>query len=248
MNENAATKVKKALVIIIGYPLGVFVLFQVSLLFSIDVYHQLPLLWEPAQVCMLLAITVATIYAEWRLANSNSAFSIFETSCAKCGAVAPAGRVACHGCGEPYTPKSERRTRGKGDFIYLSIIPVLYLMMWPLYIGFRIDYDRYRETVTGCKKVKSDLANYAIYAEVYFTENNSYTTAVEGDGILGFHPSPGGEILGFRRSSEVHMAHAPGSPTTEGYTVTGAHLYCDENNDGRPDVFTWDSTNGGMQE
>jgi prepilin-type N-terminal cleavage/methylation domain-containing protein len=89
-----------------------------------------------------------------------------------------------------------------------------------------------------CAVAKSDLGNYAVSEEAYFTEYNSYTTAISGAGIPGFVLSP-----------KVTLTHdaAKSSPSLAGFTVSASHTQCDENNNGAPDFFTWDSTNGGMQ-
>jgi len=167
------------------------------------------------------------------LAKSRWLFSKIELSCGKCGAAAPLGTAVCPSCGEPMTAGQEKRERASADYFVLSVIPVMYLAMFSMLVSGQFSS---RRALAYCSAAKSDLSNYQIAQWAYFTDHNMYTTATSGDGIPGFRPT-----------QNVTLAHAPGSPTKDGFTVTAWHSGCDDDGDGKPDVFTFDDTKGGLQ-
>ena len=83
-----------------------------------------------------------------------------------------------------------------------------------------------------CSAAKSDLANYAIAQEAYFTDYSAYSTK--------------STITGFKASNLVVM----GTPTVAGtlFTVTANHPNCAQGSTGATDgTYTWDSGAGGLQ-
>jgi len=113
--------------------------------------------------------------------------------------------------------------------LVVAIIGVLAAIAIPQFASYRMK--------AFCAAPRADLGNYAISEEAYFTDHNAYTTAVSGAGINGFLPS-----------LSVTMGHNTGSPALAGFTVTASHPQCDLNQDGTADLYTWDSTNGGIQQ
>jgi len=112
--------------------------------------------------------------------------------------------------------------------LVVAIIGVLAAIAIPQFASYRMK--------AYCAAPKSDLGNYAISLEAYFTDHQAYTTATSGAGINGFKPSP-----------NVTLNHSAGSPGLAGFTVTSSHTQCDMDQNGTADLYTWDSTNGGMQ-
>ena len=109
--------------------------------------------------------------------------------------------------------------------IVVAIIGILAAIAIPQFAQYRAK--------AYCSAAKSDLANYAISQEAYFTDANAYSTATDST-LPGFKPTQNVTLGGL-------------VTTIAGFTLTGEHTQCDQNNDNTPDLFTWDSTNGGMQ-
>ncbi|MDH5508996.1 MAG: prepilin-type N-terminal cleavage/methylation domain-containing protein [Nitrospinota bacterium] len=112
--------------------------------------------------------------------------------------------------------------------IVVAIIGILAAIAIPQFAQYRAK--------AYCSGAKSDLANYAIAEEAYFTDYDAYTTGLTRTTITGFSPT-----------KLVVLAHAGTSPQINGFTVTAIHPQCDNNSDTVADIFTWDSTLGGMQ-
>jgi len=110
--------------------------------------------------------------------------------------------------------------------IVVAIIGILAAIAIPQFAQYRAK--------AYCSAAKSDLANYAIAQEAYFTDGNQYSTAVDS-ALPGFKPTQKVTLDGL-------------STAIAGFTLTATHTQCDQNNDTTPDIFTWDSTNGGMQQ
>ena len=111
--------------------------------------------------------------------------------------------------------------------IVVAIIGILAAIAIPQFAQYRAK--------AYCAAAKSDLANFAISEEAYFTDYNAYTNATSGATL----------IPGFKPTNKV-ILQAP-TVVLAGFTLTASHLQCDQDNSGTADSFTWDSTNGGMQ-
>ena len=118
--------------------------------------------------------------------------------------------------------------------IVVAIIGILAAIAIPQFAAYRAK--------AYCSAVKSDLANYAISEEAYFTDYDAYTNGTD-------NVADPGSIPGFKPTDRVYLVHgaANTSPSINGFSVTGTHQQCDANGDGTTDTYTWDSTNGGMQ-
>lgn len=106
--------------------------------------------------------------------------------------------------------------------IVVAIIGILAAIAIPQFAAYRAK--------AYCSAAKSDLANYAISQEAYFTDYNAYSTA---------------DPTGFTASTGVTI----GSPTTAatGFTVTAQHTQCQQGSTGgTAGIYTWDSTTGGL--
>ncbi|MBI4665992.1 MAG: prepilin-type N-terminal cleavage/methylation domain-containing protein [Nitrospinae bacterium] len=112
--------------------------------------------------------------------------------------------------------------------IVVAIIGILAAIAIPQFAAYRAK--------SYCSAVKSDLANLAIAEEAYFTDNNAYTT--DPATLVGFTYTNTGGTLVTGAVSLIGIS---------GFSSTATHANCDANNDGTADVFTWDSTAGGMQ-
>jgi len=112
--------------------------------------------------------------------------------------------------------------------IVVAIIGILAAIAIPQFAAYRAK--------AYCSAAKSDLANFAISEEAYFTDYDAYTNGTTKDTVTGFNPT-----------KNVTLTHVGNSPQINGFTLTATHAQCDSNNDTLPDTFTWDSTNGGMQ-
>lgn len=107
--------------------------------------------------------------------------------------------------------------------IVVAIIGILAAIAIPQFAAYRAK--------AYCSAAKSDLANYAIAQEAYFTDYNAYSTAAT--------------ITGFTASTGVTL----GTPVTAatGFTVTAQHTQCQQGSaSGTTGIYTWDSTTGGL--
>ena len=107
--------------------------------------------------------------------------------------------------------------------IVVAIIGILAAIAIPQFAAYRAK--------AYCSAAKSDLANYAIAQEAYFTDYNAYSTAAT--------------LTGFTASTGVTL----GTPTTAatGFTVTAQHTQCQQGSTGgTTGIYTWDSTTGGL--
>lgn len=108
--------------------------------------------------------------------------------------------------------------------IVVAIIGILAAIAIPQFAAYRAK--------AFCSAAKSDLANYAIAQEAYFTDFSVYTTAA----------TP----TGFKASTGVTMGAATVAAT--GFTVTAQHPQCQQGSTGNTTgIYTWDSTLGGLQ-
>ena len=112
--------------------------------------------------------------------------------------------------------------------IVVTIIGVLASIAIPQFAAYRVK--------AFCASVKSDLANYAVSEEAYFATHQQYSSGLTTT-----------TLTGFKSSNQVTLAHSAGSPSNVGFTVTGTHTNCDLDDNSSPDIYTWDSTNGGLQ-
>lgn len=110
--------------------------------------------------------------------------------------------------------------------IVVAIIGILAAIAIPQFAAYRAK--------SYCAAVKSDLANYAIAQEAYFTDYSTYTTGTP----TGFTPTTtGGQTVTF----------SAGAPAANGFSVTATHSLCTRGSTGgSTGIYTWNSANGGL--
>ncbi|MGK7344280.1 MAG: type IV pilin protein [Candidatus Nitrospinota bacterium M3_3B_026] len=108
--------------------------------------------------------------------------------------------------------------------IVVAIIGILAAIAIP-------QFAAYREKAY-CSSIESDLANFAIAEEAYYTDHDIYASATV-------------DLTGFSSTSGVALTI--NTATTDSFTATATHANCDQDDDGSADVYTWDSTAGGLQ-
>lgn len=107
--------------------------------------------------------------------------------------------------------------------IVVAIIGILAAIAIPQFAAYRAK--------SYCSAAKSDLANFAIAQEAYFTDNNAYTTTTT---VTGFSPTTGVTLT----AGTVDATH---------FEVTANHGNCLQNSTGQAaGTFAWNSANGGL--
>ena len=76
-----------------------------------------------------------------------------------------------------------------------------------------------------CNQARIALGDFIKAENEYFSRHNTYTTNIN---LLKFKPGP-----------DFHISVTRGDE--QSFAVAISHSSCDENMDGTPDVFTWDS-------
>jgi len=157
------------------------------------------------------------------------------STCAQCGGMAPLGAGACLKCGAPL-PETQHKTVNQ---TVRYIVWVAVALLWGSAI-FLVTITRFygccAPSHRACINVKSELASYAFAQEEYFTEHDAYAPSHMVLAPKYYKPDP-----------QITIKHSPGSPSKDYFTVTGTYSRCDWDQDGKPDIFTWDSANGGLQ-
>jgi prepilin-type N-terminal cleavage/methylation domain-containing protein len=113
--------------------------------------------------------------------------------------------------------------------IVVAIIGILAAIAIPQFAAYRAK--------AYCAAAKSDLANYAIAQEAYFTDYSAYST---GNNITGFTPTTTG--------GQTVLLSIPTILTSPaGFQVTATHSACAQGSaSGVSGTFTWDSSTGGL--
>ena len=83
--------------------------------------------------------------------------------------------------------------------------------------------------------IKSAMANVAIAEEAYYTDHDKYTADIKELQLAANDIASGVTV-------EITKV------TREGYMLKGTQKACDEDMDGKTDVYYWDSLKGGLQE
>ena len=126
--------------------------------------------------------------------------------------------------GEPPTAKRK---------VVVSFIATIALFAVTVFIsaGSLVPFAHYG-VLECCRPCKEDLANLAISQENYFADHETYTGNLSK--LPGIAPSSGVAITITRADKD-------------GFAAQAVHEYCDRDSDGKPDVFVWDSANGGLE-
>jgi len=111
---------------------------------------------------------------------------------------------------------------------------LFFLMLVTSHVGW-LTHECPRASGARCTHAKSDLANLAIAEEEYFKSHKVY---LKNQQVFINEGS-------FRPTKNVSIVITYVDDTS--FRLMAFHRFCDQNEDGAPDFFYWDSANGGMQ-
>ena len=102
--------------------------------------------------------------------------------------------------------------------------------------------DPYMEKVY-CNQPQIDIVNLAFAQEAYFTDHKKYIVTGDGSNL---------DKENFEKSPDVTIKLSGGVVKTpdgpvEYFVAHASHKGCDMDDDGKPDIFVWDSSKGGLQ-
>ncbi|MDH4185148.1 MAG: DUF2225 domain-containing protein [Nitrospinota bacterium] len=95
--------------------------------------------------------------------------------------------------------------------------------------------DNNRQKQSCSSQIKSSLANMALAQEAYFVDNDKYATTID-------------QLEGADKFVDKDVILKLLKVENDYFVAEGSHKNCDDDKDGKPDKYMWDSDNGGLQE